>query len=116
MFVAEKADADRSRRPQFRPLRLLALLLMVALAVVTAMVLARVAMRELGLETDTWNRGYAVMQIDKITDVTIFGLGVVFVVWFHRARINAEHRGWTQRRAPAWTFWGWILPIASLFV
>ena len=116
MFVAEKADADRSRRPQFRPLRLLALLLMVALAVVTAMVLARVAMRELGLETDTWNRGYAVMQIDKITDVTIFGLGVVFVVWFHRARINAEHRGWAQRRAPAWAFWGWVLPIANLFV
>jgi hypothetical protein len=83
---------------------------------VTAVVAARVAMRELGPEAGTWNRGYAVLQIDKITDITLFGLGIVFVVWFHRARVNAERRGWAQRRARGWTFWGWIVPIANLFV
>jgi hypothetical protein len=137
MFGPETADADRccrscgldycppcgarssvrqSLRPEFRPLRVPAHLLVVALAVVTAMVLARVAVLELGLEAGSWNRGDAVMQIDKITDMTMFGLGIMFVVWFHRARVNAEHRGWAQRRAPAWTFWAWVLPIANLFV
>jgi Domain of unknown function (DUF4328) len=111
-----RSGARQSPQPEFRPLRVLAVLLIVALAFVTVMVAARVAIRELGLEADTWDRGYAVMQIDKITDVTAFGLGVVFVMWFYCARANAEHRGWAQRRARAWTFWGWVLPIASLFV
>ena len=41
---------------------------------------------------------------------------IVFVVWFRRARINAENSSWRQRRARGWTFWGWIIPIANLFV
>lgn len=40
----------------------------------------------------------------------------MFVVWFRRARINAEHRGWRQRRARAWTFWGWVIPIVNLWI
>lgn len=42
--------------------------------------------------------------------------GIVFVVWFRRARINASSSSWPQRRATGWTFWGWIVPIASFFV
>ena len=41
---------------------------------------------------------------------------IVFVVWFRRARINAESSSWRQRRARGWTLWGWIIPIASFFV
>jgi Domain of unknown function (DUF4328) len=42
--------------------------------------------------------------------------GIVFVMWFRRARINAVASGWRQRRAVGWTFWGWLVPVASLFV
>jgi hypothetical protein len=99
--------------PEFWPLRVLANVLSLLLAFVTAATAARVVMRELGLGSGTWNRGYAVVQLDKITDVAIFGLGIVFVVWFHHARVNAEQRGWPQRRARGWTFWGWIIPVVS---
>src|SRR5262249_37575238 len=76
--------------PEFWPLRALANILSVLLAFVTAGTAARVVIRELGLPGGTWSRSYAVMKLDKITDVAIFGLSIVFVVWFHRARINAE--------------------------
>jgi hypothetical protein len=46
----------------------------------------------------------------------MFGLGILFIVWFRRARINAGHRGWRQRRALGWTFWGWVLPVVSLWI
>jgi len=46
----------------------------------------------------------------------MFAWGIGFIVWLHRARINAEHRGWRQRRARGWTFWGWVLPVVSLWI
>src|SRR6266446_5906774 len=47
--------------------------------------------------------------------MTIFVIGIVFVVWFRRARINAERSSWRQRRASGWAFWGWIVPVVSLW-
>lgn len=41
---------------------------------------------------------------------------VVFLVWFYEARVSAEGSGWPQRRARGWVFWGWVIPIASLWV
>lgn len=41
---------------------------------------------------------------------------VVFVVWFHRLRVNA---GWwapdRQRRGPGWAIGGWFVPIVNLW-
>jgi hypothetical protein len=82
--------------------------------VVVAAVTARLGTRLLGLESTRWQGGYAAQQLDKAADVTIFGLSILFVVWFRRARINAEYCGWRQRRARGWTFWGWIVPVVSL--
>ncbi len=33
---------------------------------------------------------------------------IVFLIWFRRARINAERSSWRQRRARGWAFWGWV--------
>jgi hypothetical protein len=41
---------------------------------------------------------------------------VVFLIWFYRARISAERSDWPQRRARGWAFWGWVVPIADLWV
>ncbi|KOG76430.1 MULTISPECIES: DUF4328 domain-containing protein [Streptomyces] len=42
---------------------------------------------------------------------------IVFVVWFHRTRRNAEvfHAG-VQRLGPGWAIGGWFVPIANLWI
>jgi len=54
-------------------------------------------------------------RLDKATDFTILGLSILFVVWFRRARINAEDHDYRQRRARGFAFWGWIVPIVNLW-
>jgi hypothetical protein len=69
-----------------------------------------------GLGSEHWRHHFVDRQLGLATDIAMFLFGLLFLVWFHRARINAEQSGWRQRRARAWTFWGWIIPIANLFV
>ncbi len=40
----------------------------------------------------------------------------VFLFWFYAARVRAERSDWPQRRARGWAFWGWVIPIADLWV
>ena len=60
-------------------------------------------------------RYFTDLQLDKTADITIIGLSILFVVWFYRARINAEQHGYRQRRARGWAFWGWIIPIVNIW-
>jgi hypothetical protein len=99
----------------FLPLQPLGNLLIGALALVVALIVARLCIELLGLGSAAWRRGFITSPLDKAGDITIFFLGIGFVVWFHRARVNAEHRGWRQRRARAWTFWGWVIPVINLW-
>jgi hypothetical protein len=41
---------------------------------------------------------------------------VVFLFWFYAARVRAERSDWPQRHARGWAFWGWIIPIADLWL
>jgi Domain of unknown function (DUF4328) len=41
---------------------------------------------------------------------------VMFVVWFHRARINADGHGWPQRESPGWAIGAWFVPVANLWL
>jgi hypothetical protein len=90
----------------FLPLRGLANVLTVLLAVVVSAIVVRLAIELFHLGTSHWQQGFIGLRLDKAPDLTIFVLGIVFTVWFRRARINAERRGWQQRRARAWAFWG----------
>jgi hypothetical protein len=40
---------------------------------------------------------------------------VVFLVWFYRARVNADGRGWPQRRSPGWAIGAWFVPVINLW-
>jgi hypothetical protein len=40
----------------------------------------------------------------------------VFLFCFYAARVRAERSDWPQRRARGWAFWGWVIPIADLWV
>ena len=96
--------------PEFLPLRGLANILTVLLAVVVAFLWVR-----LSIELLSPGSLHYFTDLDKAADITIFGLSILFVVWFYRARINAERHGYRQRRARGWAFWGWIVPIVNLW-
>ncbi len=85
--------------PEFLPLRGLANILTVLLAVVVVFICARLVIH-------LFTPGSVEFQLDTAADITIFGLSILFLVWFYRARINAERHGYRQRRARAWAFWG----------
>jgi len=36
----------------------------------------------------------------------------MFLVWFYRARVNAEGHGWPQRLSPGWAIGAWFVPNA----
>jgi hypothetical protein len=107
--------SGQQQRGGFLPLRGLANILTVLLAVVIAAIVARLAIQLLSPGSVHWLHSPADVRLDKAADITIFGLGILFVMWFRRARINAERHGYRQRHARGWTFWGWIVPIVSLW-
>ncbi len=101
--------------PEFLPLRGLANILTVLLAIVVAAIAAKLAVRQLGLGSARSWHFLADTRLDTAANVTIFVLGIMFIVWFRRARIDAEGHGYRQRRARGWAFWGWVLPIVNLW-
>jgi Domain of unknown function (DUF4328) len=98
--------------PEFLPLGGLADILTALLAVVVAFICARLAIQLISRGSVHYFYDF---RLDKAADITIVGLSVLFLVWFYRARINAERHGYPQRRARAWAFWGWIVPIVNLW-
>jgi len=113
IIADQPADATSDAPgPGFLPLRGLANILTVLLAVVVAFIWARLTIKLLSPGSVHY---FADFQLDRAADITIFGLSILFVVWFYRARINAERHGYRQRRARGWAFWGWIVPIVNLW-
>jgi hypothetical protein len=106
---------DQQQWPGFLPLRGLANILTVLLVVVVAAIAARLAIQLLSLGSVQWRRSLIDSRLDMPADIAIFALSILFVVWFRRARINAERHDYRQRRARGWTFWGWIVPIVNLW-
>ncbi|ALU95780.1 hypothetical protein WQO_22150 [Streptomyces globisporus C-1027] len=48
--------------------------------------------------------------------VALLATGVVFIIWFHRTRRNAEvFDPSVQRMGPGWAVGGWFVPIANLW-
>jgi len=41
---------------------------------------------------------------------------VIFVIWFYRARVNAEGHDWPQRRPPGWAIFAWLIPLANFWI
>ena len=107
--------SGQGQRARFLPLLGLANILTILLAVVIAAIAARLAIQLLSLGSAQSRHGLIDVRLDKAADFTIFGLSILFVVWFRRARINAERHDYRQRRARGWAFWGWIVPIVNIW-
>jgi Domain of unknown function (DUF4328) len=113
IIADQPADATSDAPgPEFLPLRGLADVLTVLLAVVVAFIWARVAIQLISPGSVHY---FTDFRLDEAADITIVGLSILFLVWFYRARINAERHGYPQRRARGWAFWGWIVPIVNLW-
>lgn len=101
--------------PEFLPLVGLANVLVILLSLVLAVIAATLSLRHFG-ETNLEVHGTVLASwLDTAGSLVILGFAVLFVMWFRRARINAERHGYRQRRARGWTFWGWIVPIVNLW-
>jgi hypothetical protein len=48
-------------------------------------------------------------------DNGLFAALVMFVVWFYRARVNAEGHGWLQRQSRIWTITAWFVPLVNFW-
>jgi len=107
--------SGQGQRARFLPLLGLANILTILLAVVVAAIAARLAIQLLSLGSAQSRHSLINVRLDKAADFTIFGLSILLVVWFRRARINAERHDYRQRRARGWAFWGWIVPIVNIW-
>jgi len=68
------------------------------------------------------NRGEAPWQVDarlepmlSLFHAAVITTAVLFLIWFRRARINAERDCW-QSRARPWAIWGWFVPLGNLWI
>jgi Domain of unknown function (DUF4328) len=101
---------------QLLPLRGLGGLLTGLVAVTTGMIAVQLVLRVYGAaDAQPWASRLS-PRTGGAGQAAFVLAAIVFVVWFRRARINAGNSSWRQRRARGWTLWGWIIPIASLFV
>lgn len=86
------------------------------LALTAAMIVVQLVLRVYGTASGQPWASRLSPRAGDAGGAAFFLTAIVLVVWFRRARINAERSSWRQRRARGWTLWGWIIPIAGLFV
>lgn len=117
-LAADQAIGDgMDNQPrEFLRLRALANALTVLLIGTVTLTAGRLAMPMLDRGTPAWEVNIDVRPFVVLSRVSVAVAGIVFLIWFRRARINAEGHGWHQRFARAWTFWGWIVPVVNLWI
>jgi hypothetical protein len=92
IIADQPADATSDAPgPEFLPIRGLADILTALLAVVAAFICVRLAVQLLSPGSV---RYFTDFRLDKAADITMLGLSILFLVWFYRARINAERHGY----------------------
>ena len=51
-----------------------------------------------------------------LAEVPVIVVGVLFVIWFHRAATVASRLSRPARRTPGWAVGGWLIPIGNLYI
>lgn len=54
--------------------------------------------------------------LSSATSLPTLVIGVLFVIWFHRAATVALRLGRPARRSPGWAVGGWLIPIGNFFL
>jgi hypothetical protein len=58
----------------------------------------------------------AASGVSQIASIALLIVGVIFLMWFHRALTNAQALGIPQRRSPGWGVGGFFIPIGNYFL
>jgi hypothetical protein len=100
-LVAFWGDVSRWRPPLSRRYSLRKL----AAALVTVLV----------VDAAAWLGAIVVPVLVAVSNFGFLVAMVMFVVWFYRARINAEGHGWPQRLSPGWAIVAWVVPVVNFW-
>jgi hypothetical protein len=108
--------ASQPRR--FMPLKTLANVLTALLASSVALTAARLVL--VAPELAKHDPPYLI-QADQgpfavLSSISVFITVIAFLVWFRRAKINAEHGDSEQRYGRGWAIWGWIVPVLNFWI
>jgi hypothetical protein len=57
----------------------------------------------------------AAQSVAQLLQLVLFGVGVVFLIWFFRAATNARSLGLPARHTPVWAVFGFLIPIVNLW-
>ena len=109
-------EDTQNRQHEFRPLRPRAGALIVLLAGTVVATAARLVVPMLDPDSSAFSVEIDVRPFVVASRILMLVTAIVFLAWFRGARINAEGRGWHQRLARGWTFWGWIVPVVNLWI
>jgi uncharacterized protein DUF4328 len=113
-MLRQKSDGSAPDR-EFRPLRTLARALTAVLAGDVVLTVAILIAQLVNLGQAPWQVDAELQPLAGLFHAAVITTEVLFLIWFRRARINAE-RGCWQSRARPWTLWGWIVPVANLWI
>lgn len=69
----------------------------------------------LAVDVAAWLGAMALPVLGILGELASIVSLIVFVFWFYRARINADGRGWRQRRSPGWTIGAWFVPVLGVY-
>ena len=75
----------------------------------TALVLALIA------DAAIWIAAIAMPSLSAPANAVLLVAMIMFVVWFYRARVNADGHGWPQRRSPSSAVLGWLFPVVNFY-
>jgi hypothetical protein len=54
--------------------------------------------------------------LSSLTSLPTLVIGIIFLIWFHRAASVAARLGRPARRSPGWAVGGWLIPIGNFFL
>jgi hypothetical protein len=77
--------------------------------------LAAVLVVVLIVDAAAWLGAMILPVLGVVSAFGFFAAMVMFLVWFYRARVNAEGHGWPQRRSPGWAIGAWFAPVVNFW-
>jgi hypothetical protein len=104
--LSDEAPAGWLTRPQGRPVQSRRYSIHRLAAALTIVLIA---------DSAVWVTSIALPSLDGWGGGGFFVAMVMFLVWFYRARVNAEGHGWPQRQSRAAAIWAWFVPVINFW-
>ena len=67
------------------------------------------------VDAAAWLGATVLPVLGVVSNFGFFVAVVMFLVWFYRARVNAEGHGWPQRLSPGLAIGAWFVPVVNFW-